>query len=293
MLKIYFKKKLKELLFFITKYNFSWFLIRKTFEPLLRLYWKAEFFRNKYHIPKAEIKSKYYLNFIKKIKRDLVVLNGPFSGMKYPAPEACGSAFLPKILGSYESEIIVFINYILKQDYKNIIDIGCAEGYYAVGLGMKLKKAKLFAFDTDKYAQQQCKKMAKINNLEININGLFTKNSYKKYTKSKNSLFIMDCEGYEKNLIDKETALDNQNCDFLIEAHDFLDIYITEHIINAFRMTHEIEVIESVDDISKVYNYKYKELSGMTLTEKKEILSEYRPKIMRWIFARSKKIYKV
>ena len=270
------------------KNNFFWSLIDYTFNLFYHFYTTAKFYRNKSTSPKKRTGSKSYLNFKKHIKTDLVVLNGPFSGMKYPSLEACGSVIFPKILGSYEKEIQIFIDYIQNQDYKNIIDIGCAEGYYAVGLGMKLKKAKVLAFDTDKYAQKQCKKLAKLNNVEININGLFTKALYEKYTQNKKSLIIMDCEGYEKNLIDNEIASKHQNCDFLIEAHDFIDISITDHIFNAFRMTHKIEVIESIDDISKAYSYEFKELSGMTLLEKKEILAEYRPTTMRWIFAKSK-----
>ncbi len=282
------KYQIKKLFFLMVKNNFFWLLINEIFNPLLKFYKTAEFFKNSNKVPQKIIKSKSYLNFKKLIKSDLVVLNGPFSGMKYPSLEAVGSAIVPKILGSYEKEIEVFIEYIKNQDYKNIIDIGCAEGYYAVGLGMKLKKAKIFAFDTDKNAQAKCKQLAKLNNVEINISSLFTKNSYEKYTQNRKSLIFMDCEGYEKNLIDQEIALKHQNCDFLIEAHDFIDITITDHILNAFGKTHEIEMIESIDDISKAYNYKYKELSDMTLLEKKELLSEYRPSIMRWIFAKSK-----
>ena len=284
MKKIYIKK----LFFLIMKNNFFWSLIDNTFNSFYHFYITARFYRNKSTPPKKVIESKSYLNFKKNIKNSLVVLNGPFSGMKYPSLKSFGSVIFPKLLGSYEKEIEVFINYIKNQDYKNIIDIGCAEGYYAVGLGMKLKKAKVLAFDTDKYAQKQCKKLAKLNNVEININGLFTKALYEKYTQNKKSLIIMDCEGYEKNLIDNEIASKHQNCDFLIEAHDFIDISITDHILNAFRMTHKIEIIESIDDISKAYSYEFKELSGMSLLEKKQLLSEYRPTTMRWIFAKSK-----
>ena len=284
MTKLYIKK----LFFLIMKNNFFWSLIDNTFSKFYHFHKKASFYRNRSNIPKKEIGSKSYLNFKKSIKTDLVILNGPFSGMKYPSLKSSGSVIFPKLLGSYEKEIQVFIDYIQNQDYENIIDIGCAEGYYAVGLGMKLKKAKVFAFDDDENAQKQCKKMAKLNNVEINIHGFFTKTSYEKYTQNKKSLIFMDCEGYEKYLIDKEIATKHQNCDFLIEAHDFIDISITDHILNSFRMTHKIEVIESIDDISKAYSYEFKELSGMSLLEKKQLLSEYRPTTMRWIFAKSK-----
>jgi len=282
------KHFIKKIFFLSVKNNFFWALFNLLFTPLLKFYKTAEFFKNSPKVPQKIMKSNSYFNFIKRIKNDLVVLNGPFSGMKYPSLKSFGSVIFPKLLGSYEKEIEVFINYIKNQDYKNIIDIGCAEGYYAVGLGMKLKKAQVFAFDTDERAQEECKKLAKLNNVKININSIFTKALYEKYTQNKKSLIFIDCEGYEKNLIDNEIASQHQNCDFLIEAHDFIDISITDHILNSFRMTHKIEVIESIDDISKAYSYEFKELSGMTLLEKREILAEYRPTTMRWIFAKSK-----
>ena len=67
------------------KNNFFWSLIDNIFNTFYHFYKKASFYRNRSNIPKKEIGSKSYLNFKKRIKTDLVVLNGPFSGMKYPS----------------------------------------------------------------------------------------------------------------------------------------------------------------------------------------------------------------
>lgn len=287
MQKINFKNQLKKLFFYISKNNFSWALIDKILTPITKFHKTAINYRKSEQVPGDIIHSQIFLEFKRNIYKELKVLNGPFKGMIYPSAVSIGSTFVPKILGSYEKEITNFINYILKQDYKNIIDVGCAEGYYAIGLGLRFKKSKIYAFDIDKNAQKQCELMAKVNNIDIKINGLCTKNFLKKLSNGGKSLIILDCEGYEKNLIDKEVADRNQGNDFLIETHDFEDISITDYILNSFRKTHRLEIIESIDDISKVYNYQFKELSGMTLHEKKEILSEYRPNIMRWVLAKA------
>ncbi|MFQ3224327.1 MAG: hypothetical protein ACI8Z5_000575 [Lentimonas sp.] len=65
------------------------------------------------------------------------VLNGRFKGMHYPQKASVGSELDPKLLGSYESELVAIIHLILTQNDTTIIDIGCAEGYYAKGIGMK------------------------------------------------------------------------------------------------------------------------------------------------------------
>src|SRR5687768_17261507 len=65
----------------------------------------------------------------------LEVLTGPFAGMKYPYASN-GSAVFPKLLGTYESEISELFRYERLKRYRTFIDIGCAEGYYLVGVAM-------------------------------------------------------------------------------------------------------------------------------------------------------------
>ena len=71
-----------------------------------------------------------------------------------------------KLLGTYESELTNTILAKKNIDYSAIVDIGCAEGYYAVGLG-KMFQTKVYAFDTNKEALRDCEAMAQINDVEI------------------------------------------------------------------------------------------------------------------------------
>lgn len=103
-----------------------------------------------------------------------VVRNGPFKGMQYPDKKAFCSTFFPKIIGSYEKEISEAITYATSQPYSAIVDVGCAEGYYAVGLGMRTT-AKVFAFDTNPVALDACREMGRINGVEINTGGFCDK----------------------------------------------------------------------------------------------------------------------
>ena len=61
----------------------------------------------------------------------LKVIHGPFEGLQYPDARSSGSSLLPKLIGSYEHELHEIINDALGQSYTDLVDIGCAEGYYA------------------------------------------------------------------------------------------------------------------------------------------------------------------
>jgi len=75
---------------------------------------------------------------------EYIVQNGHFKGMKY-IKRSSGSALLPKILGSYEEPIQGWIREVIEdKNYENILDIGCAEGYYACGFAMVRQEVAQF-----------------------------------------------------------------------------------------------------------------------------------------------------
>jgi hypothetical protein len=59
-----------------------------------------------------------------------IVQSGPFKGMEIlPESSWADGDRLPKLLGSYESELHRWISQIPTRHYDTILDIGCAEGY--------------------------------------------------------------------------------------------------------------------------------------------------------------------
>ncbi|MDP6095842.1 MAG: hypothetical protein QGG67_07640 [Gammaproteobacteria bacterium] len=66
--------------------------------------------------------------------------------------------FIPKLLGCYEQELHHVANSIAETGYKNVVNIGCAEGYYAVGLTRLLpEEIKTYAYDINPEARRICK----------------------------------------------------------------------------------------------------------------------------------------
>ena len=230
------------------------------------------------------------LAVIREVCPDLVVKNGCFAGMKYAEPEAVGSSLFPKLIGSYEKELEKVIEKIIENNYTEIINIGCAEGYYAIGLAKRMPNVKVFAFDIDQRALYLCRKMAELNGVAERVltDNFCNPATLQKIPLTDKALIISDCEGFEKEFFTSKTAKLLKNHDLLIETHDFLDISISGNLQQLFEPTHFITVIESIDDIKKAKSYNYPELEKYDLPTKKELLAEHRPTIMEWLFMQSK-----
>ena len=92
-----------------------------------------------------------YFNF-KKIKLKIishkVVISGPFVGMKYVS-QSIGSAYVCKILGTYEKEIQEYVLAPQLSSFDVFINIGSGEGYYAVGVAINNPNLNVIAFESN------------------------------------------------------------------------------------------------------------------------------------------------
>jgi precorrin-6B methylase 2 len=217
---------------------------------------------------------------------DLAVRHGPFQGMRYPQAESVGSTLFPKLLGSYEREIQPMVETICGKPYTEIVDIGCAEGYYAVGLAMRIPSATVFAFDTDRRAIDLCRRMAELNGVgeRVVAGSPCSTETLLSLPLTKKALVVCDCEGCEKELFTEETVSILRDHDVLVEVHDLIDIEISSLIRRRFEATHSVEVVRSTDDIEKAQTYVYEELSAYDLATRRTLLGERRTSIMEWFY---------
>src|SRR6478609_9884506 len=212
------------------------------------------------------------------------VLHGPFRGLKYPQSKSIGSALFSKLFGSYESELHDVLEKICTQNYSEIINIGCGEGYYAVGLAMRIPNSKVFAFDMNSEAIQLTREMANANGVgdRVYTQEKCSSDYLREFAFSGKGLIVSDCEGYEKQLF--RSALTNlKNCDLLIETHDFLDIRISSDLVDLFSETHTVNVTLSTDDIQKAKRYKFPEADNLSLSDRFFLFQEGRPTLMEWL----------
>lgn len=87
------------------------------------------------------------------------VRSGPFAGLAMPSTAAEG-CLAPKLLGTYESELHPVIEQVVARGYRTIVNIGSADGYYAVGLARRLPQAMVLAYDIDENAQAATRRLA-------------------------------------------------------------------------------------------------------------------------------------
>lgn len=218
----------------------------------------------------------------------LVVKNGPFKGLVYPSTSSAGSMLCPKILGTYESELAAIFQADYLQQFKVIFDLGCAEGYYAVGCAVVAPESRVIAYDTSEEARRLCAQMADVNQVSerIEIRRECTSSDFACLDGCR-ALVIVDCEGCERELFQEAVVSNLRASDVVIEIHPQFGVD-AKAIEKLFLLTHSTELIYSTSDYEKGIAYAGLEIEGESLATRIEALAECRPSRMAWIYARSK-----
>ena len=219
-------------------------------------------------------------------KYGAVVQAGPFAGMQY-ITESIGSSFLPKLVGSYESELLGVFTKIFDTPYDTVVDVGSAEGYYVVALAMRLTHpAKIYAFDIDTHAQALCQTLAEKNGVadKITIGG-FCDPAALQNTLHGRCLVICDCEGYETEVLQPALAPVLTTSDILVELHDILKPGITPIILERFSESHDIQLIDTCQRRPE----EYPSVSFLSPEQQRVAVSEFRngPQQWAWMTAKS------
>jgi hypothetical protein len=226
-----------------------------------------------------------------KIFADKVVCNGPFKGLKFDREAGQSGSTYAMLLGSFESEIHPHIYAASQRQYDALYNIGCADGYYAAGFARLMPGTTIYAFDTDKRALAMAKKLAMQNEVQdaIHFAGTFYAQNVEQVNPEKRSLFIVDCEGAERNIFTRENVGKLIHADLIIEMH--INIYpdLEEYFTALFGATHHIAIVNSVDDHLKAKTYNYPQLDGLDYNLK-YFITEERAIFMQWIILSSKKL---
>jgi len=171
------------------------------------------------------------------------VQSGPFQGMAL-TEDAFTGLYGFYLSGSYEKELQPIIEQRCKQPYDVVLNIGCALGYYATGLAMRMPHAKVKAFDIDEKEQARCRAMAALNNVSdrVSVSGLFHGDDFASYADQK-TLVVMDIEGGEVALLDPLAYPALTSMDIIVELHDALQAGISQKIMARFAATHDIRLV--------------------------------------------------
>ena len=158
----------------------------------------------------------------------------------------------PKLIGCYEFELHDAIRKAIARRPDSIINAGCAEGYYACGLGRLLPDAEVHAMDINGKCLDQCARNGLLNGV-LNMVLVEGKAGSRDLIRGKgHKLYFVDIEGYELSVLDPVECPDLLSGDIIVECHDFLvvendqpvDLFITNKLRQRFETTHDINVIE-------------------------------------------------
>ncbi|MEY3961007.1 MAG: hypothetical protein RIR14_1661 [Pseudomonadota bacterium] len=178
-----------------------------------------------------------------------VVLSGPFQGMLYEVRAAEGSR-AARLIGAYEASLHPVIEEIVARAPDLVIDIGSAEGYYAVGLARRLPGARVLARDASDKAQDLCRTLAAANGVadRVEVGGLWSHADFAVCAKAR-AVVICDIEGAEEALLDPVAAPGLIHADILVECHPGISPGVTERLAARFAPTHRLRQIgRKLDD---------------------------------------------
>jgi hypothetical protein len=211
----------------------------------------------------------------------LEVRHGPFAGMMYTADQQRSSGdLIAKLIGTYECQIYPWFSDWIAGAFDLIIDVGCAEGFYAVGLARAMPGTEVRAYDIDASSRRKCEELARLNGVHdrVLVAGECTPPTLAEVSEARVAL-LSDCEGYEKILLDPQAAPNLRSWSIIVELHDINDPTISATIADRFHSTHHIETVHYVPPERQ----GLVELSWMNERQAQLVLNE-RPLPMSWAY---------
>lgn len=136
-----------------------------------------------------------------------VVKNGPYKNLEISELSNWGKGdLIGKIKGTYELSVArKLVDLIHSKEINTFIDVGCADGFHATGIGKMKGITSVLCFDIDPISLDNCQKNATNNGI---VNKFKFQN--RKFTKTDldsipdNSLILIDIEGAEYVLLDQD-----------------------------------------------------------------------------------------
>ena len=213
------------------------------------------------------------------------ILAGPFQGMHYGSTKALCSALYPKLLGTYEHELAGVFEAALGRNHPLVVDVGAADGYYAVGFAFRQAGTRVIAYDQDPRARAELAKLAELNGVaaRFEIRGRCEPAELARLGEP-SGLMIVDCEGFEDMALSPENIAALSGWEFIIETHDGFVPGVTKLLVERFQATHRVEVIEAVHDFDKVDRIRVPLLDGLPRRAADKVLAEGREHAcLRWL----------
>jgi hypothetical protein len=216
---------------------------------------------------------------------------GPFKGLKLTSNTWWGGNDLGSMcLGLYEIELLEFLYSEGLNDRDTFIDIGAADGYYAIGLLKSGRVKKALCFELTSEGRNTIDNNWCLNGQpgSIEIKGDVFKDfkSCINIVDFKKSIILIDIEGSEFSFLNNEFLNVLKDSIIIIEIHNwipnFMNIYsiFLKNANNFF----DIEIL----DRKERNTLSFDELRSLTDDNRLLLTSEARPCVMRFLILKPK-----
>lgn len=211
---------------------------------------------------------------------------GPFTGLHLNRETWWGKLDLgSQCLGLYEKELLDFIETLPDDRFSHFIDIGAADGYYAIGMLVSKKINHCICFEQSEKGQQTILTNWQRNQAPGKLKILGEANelslSSLRPEELQRSLVLIDIEGFEFELLSKAFLAKLQACTIIIEVHNWVENFL-EKYAQLLRNAHHFFDIEMVERIDRTTSH-LPELRDMTDDNRLLFTSERRPCMMRFL----------
>lgn len=216
---------------------------------------------------------------------------GPFRGMQLSSKRWWGGRDLgSQCLGLYEKEILDVIETMPVGGCNTFIDIGAADGYYAIGMLLSGKARRAVCFESSEVGRSTI-----LENWELNGRpGTLT--CYAEATPSslarllpdelQDSLVLIDIEGAEFMVLSDEVLPLLSKFEVMIEIHNWVDNFADQYAALLARL-HKWFQITAIERAERG-TFHLAELRDFTDDNRALLTSESRPCVMRFLRLRPK-----
>jgi hypothetical protein len=170
------------------------------------------------------------------------VPRGPFEGLKLAPDHRIGELSVAKLLGVYEHELRAVVS--ATDHWERVVNIGSAEGYYAVGFARRVPGRAVTAYDIDANAQTATTRTATLNGVEdrVTVLGECLPEALLAHADA-GALFWIDIEGAEEALLLAAPPDRLARSDLLVETHFPSGAFTGVAVARHFQDTHDITVV--------------------------------------------------
>lgn len=204
-----------------------------------------------------------------------VVQWGPFKGMILSTAVSWGDGDLgARLLGIYEQELHRPLESVIATAPSCVVNVGCAEGYVAVGLARRLPDARVVAVDISQKALDAASYNAGLNFLTVET-ALTVPDDV-----PEGAFWFVDVEGAEANVLHPLVYPGLRTSSIIVELHPWVDADGEKTILDRFADTHMAVVIVQGDRSVNRFDM----VADLTDEQRWALASEGRPQRMKWLW---------